>query len=335
MKPAWQNLLLSSTKRMFSPRKIVLFNALFAVCLVSSVVTALAAFREQPYRSFIQTNATARFATNAFGQGGFAFIAGGVVLDGQAEFYLDENKQMVSAADLALQVDERQKVYLTYRGVPYQLEAHAGVACPLGKFIIRNGLVLYTVPPDVPKGLEDEQARRITKEGLVRVRMSGGFVAKEFENTNFVELLSGSDFAATVSLPKNINEELVQSINDALGKGRRLAEDLGPMGSYVNTDSQIVYKTYLLAGTKRVDIAGVPLRYDWDYATDGLALVNSVRAYSTKWRGAPELANLADKNARVSQYDYVTFYQIGGIFRQIFMSNPSSFRSFVDKACAN
>jgi len=325
--------MIMTKKRMFSLSQIGLFTAIFAVYLISSIGAALAEFRAQQYTSFIQTNATARFAARTFGRGGFAFIAGGVVLNGQAQFYLEDSRgaQAVSPGDVTLRIDGSQNVYLNYRETGYKLEAHRGIACPLGQFIARNGAVGFTIPPNVPAEFEEEQERQLREAGLVFA--SGGWIAKEFANTNTASLLEEADFADTVDLPDDLNNHLIQTINAAVGGDRD--ENMEVEGSYVNTDSQITYQVYLLAQSRRVDVAGVPLRYSWSHANDGSAIVTLVEAFSTDWPKGSLIADLSAHNGDTSQYDYVVFYQTGGIFRQIFMSNPTSFRSFVAKACAS
>jgi hypothetical protein len=291
---------------------------------------AFAEFREAPYESYIDADLSRDFVNLAFGPGGFFSTAGGVVFNGQAKFFLEDSKgqQGISPAQVDLEVGQLGNVYLSYRGLSYQLEIHKGLACPLGRFINRNGLIAFTVPPEVPSSFVATQTSLLHQAGLVAI--NEGLIANEFKRSGADELLVETDFAETVPLPEKMVARLIQSINAVLGQNRTGINDV--TGSYVNTDSMVTYQVYLTANDRHVAIAGLPLRFFWDHANDGSAVVQEIEVYSSEWPRGVIVADLIAKDP-TTQYDYVTLYQIEGVLRQIKMSNPDSFGRFVKRAC--
>src|SRR5262249_2917530 len=103
--------------------------------------------------------------------------------------------------------------------------------------------------------------------------------------------------------------------------------------SYLNTDQQVTYQVYLVAGERRVDIAGVPFRYFWNYAADRSALISNVEALSQTWPPDQTLTNFFDRNSEPTQYDVVSLFQTAGVFRELRNANPQAFGHFVSAAC--
>jgi hypothetical protein len=160
----------------------------------------------------------------------------------------------------------------------------------------------------------------------------GTGVAQEFAYESILKVIEETDFAEIVKLPRELEDRLLRKINMILGADRNA--DSGPTGSYVNTDSLITYRVHLVAERGRAEIAGVPLRYQWRFGTDGSAIVKRIVAFSTEWPPNSRLANI-EANDPPSQYDFVALYQAAGVMRQIALSNPDNFRSFVARACPN
>jgi hypothetical protein len=313
---------------MMGKRTLVAFST---ICVFLWPILAIA--REAPYNTFINTNTSAQFAANAFGRGGFFFLAGGVVLHGQAQFYLDDGqgKRNVPAADVTFSIPKSQSVYLHYRDDKFRLQAHKRIACQLGRFVARDGLIAYTIPPDTPDNLTEVQSTRLKEAGLVEIET--GFIANEFYKTPLARLVRIADFGDTAELPDELKHSLINGINEALGSNRHLDEDVD--GSYLNTDHQVTYQVYLVTKSHRVEVGGVPLRYYWDWATDGSGIVSDVRAMSTDWPDGSKLSDLSDSANRLSQYDVVALYQTAGVLRQLSVSNPEQFKSVLATACAN
>ena len=114
------------------------------------------------------------------------------------------------------------------------------------------------------------------------------------------------------------------SVSDTLGH---------QVGSYINTDLQVTYKTYLVGGTSSVEVAGVPLRYYWLLDGAGAPNVFSVEALAQNWPAGAGLTNWTLPGAQPTQYDIVNFYQVAGVFRELRKSSPDAFARFADLAC--
>ena len=252
-------------------------------------------------------------------------IGGGVFLEGQAEFYVERAgaSSRVPAKSLTLRAGADGATFIDYAGAAYRVEIHLGLACPLGQFIARDGSLLYSLPPTDGPHVD----RELTNAGLVQIS-SGEWLAKEFKGTIFEALAEKADFARTEPLPRTLNAAAIDSVNRHVGNARGVRAVR--IGSYLNSDRQIVYKAYLVEETKSVDVAGVPLRYYWDFTPSGKPLVSEVEALSQRW-GAATMSNLTLKPP--SQYDVVVLYQTGALLRQISKDQPTSFKNFVAKAC--
>ena len=113
------------------------------------------------------------------------------------------------------------------------------------------------------------------------------------------------------------------------------ASDTGDrkIGSYVNTDLQVTYKAYLVAGTDAVETAGVPLRYYWLLDSNWTPGVFSVEALAQNWPANATLTDWTAPNAQPTQYDIVNFYQTAGLFRQLHQTDAAAFDSFTAQAC--
>jgi hypothetical protein len=144
----------------------------FAAILLSAISAPAVVRVSDPFKfSFNDPNLTARARGN-FGRDGEFEIAGGVVFQGQAQFYLEDGNtgKSISASSLTLNAEADGTVSLKYKGKSYKLEIHKGLACPLGKFIIRHGEIAYTIP-----ARDDEPAQaRMTRAGLVDQKKSVG-----------------------------------------------------------------------------------------------------------------------------------------------------------------
>jgi hypothetical protein len=180
----------------------------------------------------------------------------------------------------------------------------------------------------------DSSPRALQRAGLARHR-----IAREFDGTGFEKLLHAADFAATKALPDDTGRSIASSINDQNQTATvvlRASDTLDQkIGSYINTDLQVTYKTYLVANAHMVEIAGVPLRYYWLLDAAGAPAVFSVEAIAQNWPANATLTDWTAPGAQPTQYDIVNFYQVAGVFRQLQTSSPESFARFADNACAS
>ena len=308
--------------------------SLLIIAILGTFAVALPSFARirtsVTYSSFVNPESTTAIAA-VFQRGGIFTIAGGVVLQGRAQFYLEEgaNEQSISADALGLTIDPKGAVFINYQDRAYQLEMHKGLACPLGKFVTRGGIIAYTIPPGNRDEAPQTRRSRMARAGLVNEGNEG--VAQEFAETGFRGLFEEADFADDEPLPSDLETRIITKINNALGPNR--TSDAG--GSYVNTDDQVTYQVYLVAQARRVDITGVPLRYYWRYASDGSALITSVTALSQDWSEGQALTDFSEPNDGATQYDIVSMYQAAGVFRQLREVNSSKFTRFVSTACAH
>ena len=232
-------------------------TSVFVAALVVLTTGAYGQVRFEPRSPFIDQR-TDPAAAMLFGSNGYFRIAGGVVLDGAAVLYLEANgtDRAIPADQVRPLVNPGGSMSLRYEGADYRVGMPAGLACPLGRFVARDGFIAYTVP----KYMDPDSMRLMMRAGLRHHR-----VAREFDGTRFEALLRAADFASTTPLPDTIEQHLTTSLNDADGmRGFVIdaadAEDQ-PIGSLINTDIQVTYHVYLMQATQQVEIGGVPLRY--------------------------------------------------------------------------
>jgi len=290
------------------------------------------------YSTFISSRSSPVTISN-FRAGGFFAIAGGVVFQGHSTFYLENptGKHAISAADVHLTTDSRGNVFLVANSDAYRLEIHRGLACPLGKFVERNGSIVYTVPPVtfVKRSFTDaelsRQQKQFDEEGvtLVKDRETGQIMglAKEFFKTPFENLIMMADFANKVSLPPNLSSTLIANVNSGSSVGESRSR-----GTYINSDSQTIYQVYLMSTSHRVETAGVPLRFTWNYAAGGARVIR-IEALSQSWPSGMKLTNFNVSETKPTQYDIISLFQNAGIFRQLQQTDPSAFDGFVNSAC--
>ncbi len=302
--------------------------AVAAACLIAG--SAQAQIRVEPDTTAFVDPSGSALARALFGRDGYFMIAGGVVLAGSAAFYLEHDgaDQPVDAHSVVPQITPDGAVSLSYGGVEYRVGMPRALACPLGRFVARDGLIAYTVP----KFMDPESRQAMLQAGLKRHR-----IAREFDGTVFEPLLHAADFAATVPLPSNVGEALTASLNSANGLSGFVIEAADetdrPIGSLVNTDAQVRYRVYLQAVSHRVEIGGVPLRYFWQLDRSGAAGVFAVAELAQSWPAGTVLTDWSALHAMPSQYDVVNFFQISGLFRQIHLAQPARFDAFVEAAC--
>ena len=301
-------------------------HALAAASLLA--VTAQAQVRTEPRTASFVDPASAPEARLLFGRSGYFMIAGGVVLGGHASFTLERNdaSSEVPAGAVRLAAAHDGSVSLNYDGAAYNVAMPAGLACPLGRFVARDGIIAYTIP----KYLDPESRMALLRAGVVHHR-----VAREFDGTRFESLLRAADFAATSKLPASMAEHLSNGLNYANGLRDFLVDvaerTVEPVGSLINTDAEVRYHVYLMDSAHRVEIGGVPLRYFWETDQSGAAGVFAVDVFAQNWPPGTTLSNLAAP----TQYDIVNFYQVAGLFRQVHLSNAASFAAFVEQACGS
>ena len=121
-------------------------HALAAASLLA--VTAQAQVRTEPRTASFVDPASAPEARLLFGRSGYVMIAGGVVLGGHASFTLERNdaSSEVPAGAVRLAAAHDGSVSLNYDGAAYNVAMPAGLACPLGRFVARDGIIAYTIP---------------------------------------------------------------------------------------------------------------------------------------------------------------------------------------------
>jgi len=300
--------------------------ALAALCLLSASASWAQTRIEPQTASFVNPSAGPE-ARDLFGRSGYFMIAGGVVLGGTAGFYIEQNgtDTPIPASAVTLAAAQGGGVTLTYNGVAYHLAMQPSLACPLGKFTARDGIIAYTIP----KFIGPEARHAMRQAGLVRHR-----IASEFDGTPFEALLHAADFAPTKPLAPDIAHALSATLNNANGLEGFVvdaADEIDkPTGSFINTDAQVRYRVYLMAGTARAEIGGVPLRYFWELDRGGAAGVFAVDEFAQNW---PKGTALSLPGAAPTQYDIVNFYQTAGLFRQMHLTNAAAFSGFVAQAC--
>ena len=291
--------------------------------------TGAAQVRMEPDAASLVAPASPELAA-LFRRNGYFLIAGGVVPGGSASFFLEQNgtDQPVAASAVQPVAMADGSMALRSGGATYQVGMPSGLACPLGEFVARDGLIAYTVP----KYVNPDSPANMVRAGLVRHR-----VAREFDGTPFVPLLKAADFGDTQPLPPTVTEQISDSINKAHGIGRLVLDasmDLDTMiGSYLNSGLQVTYHVYLMPGSGRVEIGGVPLRYFWKMENDGSAAVFTVEMYAQDWPSGTRLSNVTAPDAKPTQYDIVNFYQVAALFQQLHETDAAGFATFVDRAC--
>jgi hypothetical protein len=303
-----------------------------ALAGVRAIVTA------ETFNNFIDQNPTV-LARELVAGGDFEF-EGGVVLRGRARFFreIGSERRALSPKLMTLRIDKQQMVSLISSDKPYSVEMHKGLACPLGKFVERDGKIAYTIPEgrgNVQKmtaaGLVDQKAS-VGDPGLDNFLPLGSQkIAKEFADGPFVRLLFAADFAQTVPLLAPMKNSLIKKLNDAVGPGR--GEPQKDWASYFNTDEQMPYNVYLVDSGGRIDMEGGPLRYYWNYGVDRSAVISDVKALSQNWPENSRLTDFFASKDRATQYDVISLFQTAALFRELKSANSVRFRSFVAAAC--
>lgn len=302
--------------------------SLLAGCLTPFAV--LAQVRTEAAPEGLVNPAASAEAQAIFERSGLFMVAGGVVPAGHAVFLLDEDgtNTPVPSASVHPVVLVDGAIGLRSGGATFTVGMPGGLACPLGQFVARNGMVAYTVP----KYVDPDSRAAMLRAGVVRHR-----IAREFDGTIFEKLLKAADFGATEPLPPAVTQQIIGGINESHGITGMVidaTDDLNTMvGSYINSGMQVTYRVYLMPRTGRVEIGGVPLRYFWKMEQDRSAGVFSVEMYAQNWAPGTRLTDLAAPNARPTQYDVVNFYQVAGMFAQLHESGAAGFSAFVDQAC--
>lgn len=265
-----------------------------------------------------------------FDRSGLFMIAGGVLPSGHIVFLLEQNgaTQPVAPGALHAALLPDGTPALVAAGATYRIGMPEGLACPLGKFVSRGGVIAYTIPR-----YKDPRSLMLMHEaGLAHHR-----VAREFAGTPFEALLRAADFGATEALPPAVTDRILASINQAHGlRGLIMsaADDDAPMvGSFINSDLQMTYHVYLQPASGRVEIGGVPLRYYWKLDGAGAAGVFGVEIFSQNWPAGSHLTDLTRPNAQPTQYDIVNLYQVAALFRALHETNSPAFNGFVAQAC--
>ncbi len=251
-------------------------------------------------------------------------IGGGVFMDGSATFFVEEGGDTtpVPASAVGIAFDDGS-AFLVHDNERYKVEVHAGLSCPLSRFILRGGLLAYTIPPEQ----NEEAERRLIEVGIV-----DNEIAKEFVGSGFEDLLYRADFANTESLHVDLVARIKRAVSDAAGLDQAVST-LESFDSYINSDQQVTYQVLLVHETHTVDVAGVPLRYYWAYDQSGSApLITRIEIWSTEF-DMEELAT--DTNSYFGQYDAVVLYQTAGIYSEINRTNPTMFEKFSEDSCGN
>jgi hypothetical protein len=298
-------------------------------CLLATA--AQGQIRIEPNTATTLDPANGNLARALFGPSGYFMIAGGVVLAGTATIYLEQNgtDRAVDPAGVTPVANPDGSVTLRYGGVGYRVGMPPSLACPLGHFVARNGIIAYTVP----KFLDSESRHAMMRAGLKHHRIAG-----EFDSTVFESLLRAADFAATKPLPPSVAQPLTAGLNAANDIDGFVidaaATDAKPIGSLINTDAQVRYHVYLMASSHQVEISGVPLRYFWELDRSGAAGVFAIEELAQSWPAGTTLTDWSVPSARPTQYDVINFYQVSGLFRELHISEPKAFDDFVDAVCA-
>lgn len=353
------------SKRTFYRRGVIAWQVAMALAIALSAASPglakIRPFDPQKANSLIDPNPAGLNST--FGTGGLFDIGGGVIFQGRSKFFLQSGDRQVAVptSTLSLTMGPDREVYVNYADSAakrFSLDLHDGIACPLGKFVSREGFIAYTIPAD----MSNEARQRMRRAGLLapngdriedeEVSSTLSFLgrrklAAEFANTKFMPLLHAADFADARDLPSDLEDTIISRLNASLGTDRSLSDRA--IGSFVNTDQQVTYEVYLMLDTGRVETVGVPLRYHWKLAEDGSALVEEVQALSEPDptdkltdlshldREPPQhdLIGFLEAAEMFTQYDVISLFHAAGVFRGIYAANPRSFAEFVTRACVN
>ena len=306
-------------------------SLLLAACSLLALPAASSAFaqvRTAPDPSSYIDPSTTPQAAQLFERNGLFRVAGGVVLGGRATFVAERGGTTQPIADAALRIeaDNNGGAVLAYAGATYPVRMPAGLACPLARFTARDGLIVYTAT----RYLDEDGRRQLMHLGIVHHR-----IAREFDGTPFEALLRAADFAPTQPLPAAVSPPLIAAVNRINGVNALvvLASDTDPdwAGSMLNADVQVRYTAYLDPVRHSLEMAGVPLRYFWQYGMGGVADVFSVVALAQNW---PAGAALAAPGAKPGQVDVANFYQSAGLFREMHLADGPGFAAFTEHVCA-
>ena len=316
-----------------STRSMLSTTAAIATVIAAAVALpppARAQVREEPQAGAFINPGVSPETRALFERSGIFMIAGGVLPAGHAIFLLEQGGQEASVAASSVQPTllPDGTPALTANGVTYRVGMPAGLACPLGAFVARDGLIAYTIP----KYMDPDSRRALRQAGLAHHH-----IAHEFDNTAFGPLLRAADFGATVPLAPRMADQITKGINHGNGLNGLIIDasfDLDKLvGSYLNSDMQVTYRVYLQPSTHSVQIGGVPLRYYWNLDSSGVAGVFSVEIYAQNWPAGARLTDFNVPGAVPTQYDIVNFFQVAALFRELHETNPAEFAVFVDQAC--
>jgi hypothetical protein len=284
-----------------------------AALLVLAFCASAAAIRGAPASGYISLGPSA--AGGWFGGGSFAF-SGGVSPNAKGVIFFDQSGRTISTGDLTIIYARNSgKDYVAIRtgSQAFDLPMPHGMACPLARFVARNGSIAFTIPE-----ITDDSF--FSKNGLVKYKNSNALVAREFSNTRFADFLKDLDLDTTITVPlqSNLRNGIMNEINSANGTSAAYAPR-----SYVNADFHVTYSAYLDTknGRNIVDIAGLPLRYYWAIASNGKAAITNVRIFSFP----------TTEDGLV--YDAILFFQNAAVFKQINQEAKARFASFTSAAC--
>jgi hypothetical protein len=243
-------------------------------------------------------------------------FGGGVVPRGAAEF-LSPTHEKLNANQLQLVILDKTKlsngrpdydaIGIRWKGNVFRVTMQDDLVYPLMKFIKRGSFIAFTVPM---AGFDEAY---FTTNALIEVTNVGGFVAKEFLANSHASFLEDVDLDTTdESMPSELEKMIKGDVNKGNGK-------LGKVGSYVNCDFHVKYQVFLedANGHRVADVGGLPLRYYYNVATDGSAIVDGVGVFT-----------FPSKEFDI-QYRAVLFFQAAAILRQFSQDNPKEFDRFM------
>ena len=242
-------------------------------------------------------------------------FGGGVVPRGSAEFF-NPTGERIGASQLRFVVLDKAKlsnnrtdygaIGIRWNGDVYQLSVPDDLIYPMMRFIERGSYIAYTIPV---AGYNKAYFKR-----NALVEGGGGYVAKEFED--IADFLGDVDLDFEVEqLREDLKAKIMRDVNTTRNGTLKKAYD---MGSYVNADFHVKYQVYLEAkGKKVVDVGGLPLRYYWNIARDGSAVLDDVEVF----RFPEEQFDTHDRA--------VLFFQTAAILRQLRQDNIVEFNRFL------
>jgi hypothetical protein len=275
------------------------------------------AVRQATISSFVNVGSPAAVAWF-----GGTFIYSGGVSPGSrgVRFFIDNNNQMVQidSLNIVFQNNPGSPVQISLNNDRYELPIPLGMVCPLAQFVNRNGSIIFTIP-------SKEDPSFFNANRLVQYEDTNAYVAAEFSGTRFAKFFEDLDLAdITVKMPNNMRLALMREINNANAIPSSTKIDPSDWESYVNADFHVTYSAYLqnFQNRKRVDIAGLPLRYYWSPQRSGKALINDVEVFDFPTTETGLL------------YDAVIFFQNTAVFRQFRKDRADNFRAFSEAACS-